>query len=341
LMAQSFDPVAVRLAGQPAVVLEGVNFYDARHAGQFTVSDSGLLVYETEQVLPPSQLTWFDMEGNRIGTIGAPSAINGVKISHDGKTAAAVVVDASSRPDIWLYDLQRGGARRFTFEEGGEQPAWSPDDREIAYLPTNGGVIRFKPVGEGGKSREAAEKYAEVGQFSPDGGLLSVFIPGDKGSLGLGVVPTRGEPRIRSLVGSNVSKATFTSPFSPNGRWIGYISSESGRDELYVVPSSGAGGKWQVTSNGVVWATWPWQSKEIFFVQPPDSKLFAVEVGFRDGNIEISSPRQLFGGKPLPFGMALDVTADGKRILIAQPSGQSGTHPLTLVTNWTERLARK
>jgi serine/threonine-protein kinase len=193
-----------------------------------------------------------------------------------------------------------------------------------------------QPVSDGSKARKFSTEYSEIGRFSPDGSLLSVFVPGEGGSLGLGVVPTRGEARIHRLVDSHVSKNTYTAPFSPDGKWLGYISNESGRDELYVVSSSGSGGKWQISPNGVVWAAWPWHSKEIFFVQP-DARLFAVEFNVRDGNVVIGTPRLMFGGKPIPFCVGLDITSDGKRILAALPAGETGS--LTLVTNWMSRLA--
>ncbi|MGH9368348.1 MAG: protein kinase domain-containing protein, partial [Thermoanaerobaculia bacterium] len=334
LMAQPFDPASARLKGTPALLADSVNFYAGRYAGQFTVSGTGLLVYEGEQVLVQSRLTWFDAEGNRLGTVGEPRAINDLRISHDGKTAAVVALDPSSRNDIWLFDLQRGGARRFTFErEGAEEPAWSPDDREIAYVVGNGGIT-FKPVGEG-QARRVSRVSADIGRLSPDGSLLSVFPPGEAGTFGLGVIPRRGDGPVRNIVGSRVQRGTGW--FSPDGKWLGYISDESGRDELYVVPSSGSGGKWQVSSNGVIWATWPARSGEILFTEPPEGRLLAVEFRVRDGNIEVATPRPLFGGRPLPLSTALDVTHDGKRILLAIPAEQ-GSHALTLVANWPALL---
>jgi len=339
LMAQPFDSDSARPSGSPASIAEELSFYQGRYAGQFTVSNTGLLVYEPEPALVTSQLTWFDTEGNRLATVGEPRAFQGgeIKISHDGRNAVATVRDPSQRPDIWVVDLQRGGARRLSFEPaGGETPRWSPDDRTVGYVEGNGSIW-IKPLGEGGQAHRLPVT-ADLGSFSPDGTLVIVNPTGEGNTFGLSLAPVDGSGPVRSIVASHVQRES--GGFSPDGRWIAYVSDESGRDELYVVSSSGSPGKWQISSNGAFWSAWLARSGELVFVEPATGKLFSVEFRVKGGDVEVGAPRPLFGGRPLPSSTAMDMTPDGKRILFAIPVERGGAHSLTLVSNWPALLRK-
>jgi dipeptidyl aminopeptidase/acylaminoacyl peptidase len=125
--------------------------------------------------------------------------------------------------------------------------------------------------------------------------------------------------------------------FSPDGKWLSYVSDESGRDELYVVPFPGHGGKWQVSSSGANRAFWLGDGRAIAYRQPADGKFFAVDFNVRGGNVDIGPPRALFGGRPVPTE-TVRPAPDGKRLLLAVPVGGEAPYTLTLVNGWSSML---
>jgi hypothetical protein len=126
--------------------------------------------------------------------------------------------------------------------------------------------------------------------------------------------------------------------FSPDGRWVAYLSNESGRDEVYVAPFPRPAGKWQVSTTGGVAPRWRRDGKEIFYVAP-DNKLMAAAVSGQASAFEVGAVQPLFeihrngpviGGY---LGYNYDVAADGQRFLV-NTVGEQAAAPLTLIVNW-------
>jgi serine/threonine-protein kinase len=129
--------------------------------------------------------------------------------------------------------------------------------------------------------------------------------------------------------------------FSRDGRWLSYVSNESGRPEIYVQPYPGPGGKWQVSTDGGNEPVWG-RTGEIFYRS--GNKMMAVEVTTQP-TFSAGKPRVLFEKQYLasPFpqtGPAYDVTADGQRFLMVRQLEQPGT-PISVVLNWIEDLKRR
>ena len=129
--------------------------------------------------------------------------------------------------------------------------------------------------------------------------------------------------------------------FSPDGHWMAYQSDESGRNEVYVAPFPGPGGKRQVSTAGGNGARWRADGKELFYVAP-DARLMAAEVNATCGTLEVGKVQPLFGGLQTIFNVTTtyDVSTDGQRILVRlPPEGETGA-PLTVVQNWTAGLKK-
>jgi hypothetical protein len=128
---------------------------------------------------------------------------------------------------------------------------------------------------------------------------------------------------------------------SPDGRWVAYMSNESGHDEIYVRPfvqdGAGAAGSLVSTTGGIhpVWRT---DGKELYYLAP-DGKLMAAPIQARDTTLEVGVPVVLFqthifgGGVDNGLGRQYDVSRDG-RFLINTLAGENGSAPITLVLNW-------
>ena len=135
--------------------------------------------------------------------------------------------------------------------------------------------------------------------------------------------------------------------FSPDGRFVAYVSDSSGRYEIYVQPFPAASGsKTTISTAGGISPRWRGDGKELFYISP-DSKIMTVEVSTTPG-FKAGIPRPLFtapiwGGGTFRNVTRYDVTADGKRFLINSVTADAATSaptPITIVLNWTALLKK-
>ena len=123
--------------------------------------------------------------------------------------------------------------------------------------------------------------------------------------------------------------------FSSDGKWVAYVSNESGRDEVYVQSFPASGGKWQVSTNGGFTPRWRGDGKELFYIAP-DRKIMSVEVKAGATIFEVSSPRGLFEAPvDAPAGTnRYDISPDGQRFLVNAPAENTSSSSMTVVLNW-------
>jgi len=132
--------------------------------------------------------------------------------------------------------------------------------------------------------------------------------------------------------------------FSPNGRWVAYVSDQSGASEIYVRPfapdfsggSASAGTSLRVSRGGGAAPRWRGDGNELFYLAP-DGKMMGVEVT-AGAEFHIGTPAPLFQTPPGAF--VGDVSADGKRFLLVTPVGASASAPFTVVLNWMAGLKK-
>jgi Tol biopolymer transport system component len=127
--------------------------------------------------------------------------------------------------------------------------------------------------------------------------------------------------------------------FSPDNRWVAYASDESGRNEVYVAPFPGPGGKWQVSTAGGNWPRWRRDGREIFYMAP-DNRLMVATVDGQGSGFQISAVQALFETRARINQRAMyDVTPDGQSFLINTIVEQA-VQPITLVVNWPALLKK-
>ena len=173
--------------------------------------------------------------------------------------------------------------------------------------------------------------------WSPDGRFI-VYIAQGVTTMGqdLWVLPLFGDRKPLPLIQSEFIDRN--GQFSPDGRWVAYVSDESGRLEIYVVPFPGPGGKWQVSTGGGVTPHWSADGKELFY-SSPDQELMTVEVK-SGSDFQLSSPKLLFSLSSLTALNAFEVSADGRRFLQGIPADET-VSPVTLVLNWPSEIGKK
>jgi Tol biopolymer transport system component len=342
LFAQRFDPVRLEIIGEPVSVADQVTG-DARGMAAVAASAVGSIAYRTGTTILPRRLAWFDRSGKEIGAIGEPDTHYPMNpsLSPDGRRVA-LTRSFDGNTDVWLVELDRGVLSRFTFDPLPEiYPQWSPDGRRIVYgKPTKSGFVVFqKPVSKEGQESvlfgASDASQAIPVDWSSDGRLL-LCRTGDPQGWDLVVVPIDGHDKPYTAVHSAFSVGE--GQFSPDGHWIVYESSESGRYEIFVQPVQGSGVKSQVSTGGGLQVRWRADGREIFYVAP-DGRLMAVPVSFTANGQEIALGTavplfmtQIESTRTGGLAHAYAASPDGQRFLMSTFTEQNGS-PITLILN--------
>lgn len=337
-MAQPFDASRLALTGKAFPIADQIPTTGTNPPyAVFSVSENGVLAYETGVGFAYRILEWVDRSGKQIGTLGDPAPYYGLGISPDEKRASVLVSDGKQR-NIWLYDLGRGLRTRFTFDTSDNFSAiWSPDGTKLVFNSRRKGPLDlYQKTSSGAGNDEllfedTSDKYPT--SWSPDGRfILYTRVVGNITSLW--VLPLSGDPKPFPFL-----ETQFNEPdgqFSPDGKWVAYSSNESGKYEVYVAPFPGAGGKWQISTAGGEWPLWRSDGKEIFY--RADNKLTAATVNGKGANFEIGLVKPVFEAA---LGLIdYDVSKDGQRFLIIGAPEQTASTPITVVVNWTADLKK-
>jgi eukaryotic-like serine/threonine-protein kinase len=351
LLAQSFNTSTMKASGEPVVVAQHIAFNAVRRAAQFTVSRSGLLLYALDAGVSLKQLTWFNLEdGSEAGKLGEPNRFLWLRLSPDDHRAVVAIADGKSSSiasdkSIWIYDLTRASTARLTFSSGAyEFPVWSGDGQSVFYVESRPPAPIMQKSANG--NSEAKQVFSDgllhqISATSPDGQSLafSTQIPRDFRIDILSLAPD-SKPSTFLAQDSNARSASF----SPDGKWLSYISDQTGRYELYVVPYPGPGGKWQVSKDGVIDGGWLKAPNKLAYLGA-DSKLYIVDVATKGGAFDITKTRNVFGGHPFPavapyLSAQYLITADTKRVLLPKIIKADAPNSLTLITDWTADLKK-
>ena len=339
LLAQPFDARRLKLTGEPVSVSNRVGSF--RLSASITASANDILAYRGGNNAL-SKLTWFDRDGNVLSTFGEQVTYADVALSPDGKRVATTRTDATGQ-NIWLLDLARGAGERFTFEPAPHSaPVWSPDGGRLAYNLA-GAVLRQKATGGQGKE-ETVLQAALPSDWSRDARFLLYATLDSRTKYDLWALPLTGGDR--SPI--SIARTEFNErqgQFSPDTRWVAYVSDESGRPEVYVQPfppSSIGSNKFPISQSGGDQPRWRRDGKELFYFSL-DGKLMAVDVtsspAFHAGIPKhLFSPPLYYGDESAPYVFRWDVAADGHRFLIDTIA--SASDPVTVVLNWTAGLKK-
>ena len=340
LWSQEFDTSLLALTGEPELVLSHVGHNPA--FGFFGAS-AGALVYQNAPGEGMAQMAWFDRHGKRGASFGEPASLYSQPVlSPDGSRVAMTKFDGGNI-DVWVYNVVRNVNQRLTSDPALEDsPVWSLDGERLAFASSRAGHYDLYQIAASGEGREEL-LYASLQNklptsWSPDGGFLlyDAQAPGTAGDIWMLPLHGTSQPTPVPLVHTQANESGGT--FSPDARWIAYVSDDSGLAEVYVQPflpsasvNSMAGPKVLVSRKGGRRPRWRADGKELFY-DAPDGALMSVAVTggvtFRPG-----IPQLLFRTPPAWFSEA-NATIDGMRFLVPIPVQQMSAQPFTVVLNW-------
>jgi serine/threonine-protein kinase len=342
LQVVPFDIADESVRGAPVTIVEGVTAVTAQAVSYFAVSDSGNLAYVPGNEDAGTRLVWVDAAGEVTPIESRSGSHLMPRISPSGTSVAITVGSALGLRIIETFDLNRGSRRRLTFESSNALPVWTPDARRIAFASSrDGGWNLYWRAADG--SGEATRLLASENElwphsFSPDGKVLAYWEIDAETARDIWVLPLEGDPTpIPFLLTPYNERAPV---FSPDGRWISYISDESGRDEVYIRPYPGPGAQTTVSTGGGVEPIWAPDGRRLFYRSA--NSMMVVSVETRNG-ISVSKPTVLFEDRydrGVAGNLSYDLAPEGDRFLMIQPLGGRTSASFRVVLNWFDDVRR-
>lgn len=357
LMAQPFDARTLRVSGDAQPLVDNIDMSVVNGHPVLTASATGALVLETTG--PPSdQIVWYDRGGNSISTTGTPGEWGTPSLSPDGRRLAISYSDqrTDDKPDVWVYDLARDVKARMTSAPGINADAfWAPDNQHVCFVSNRTGAFRLYEQAADGTgaatpivSAEDPDAAEFFGSWSADGRYLAfqrtagIRIQSNYGPANgeIWAIERSGDGKPFPVV-QNGQFVAIQPALSPDARWLAYVSDESGRSEVYVVPFPHGAGKFLISSGGGGWPHWSRDGNELWYRQ--GDRMMAVEILAKDGTLTVGKTQPLFEAEAAPGGLGpmYDVSADGRKFVIAARGKAEAANPLTLVLNWPALLKRR
>jgi serine/threonine protein kinase/Tol biopolymer transport system component len=316
---------AMPLGEQVSVVAGGV----ARAA----LSRDGTLIYQRGAAL--GQLNVVDSSGALLATLGEPETSLHPRFSPDGRRVAV-----SFDGDVWIYDLGSATPMRLTSGARNDRPEWSADGQRVLFRTTREGADAFWwQAADGSGSPERLlrlENGPQEGVVSPDGKWLVVRTIG---------TTTKRDIRYRAMSGDTTLLPIAASGFdelmpriSPDGKWIAYISDESGILEVYVRGFPGPSGKVQVSLGGGSEPVWAPDGRRIYYRRVRD--MMAAHVSTSPG-FSVLGRMKLFEATyaTSPVHANFDVSPDGKQFLMINPAKSDAE--VIVVHNWAREVRER
>jgi serine/threonine protein kinase/Tol biopolymer transport system component len=345
LMAVPFNEKRAELEGDSSPVAQEVALNQGTWRCAVDVSRNGILVYQAGSNDKPSELLWY-APGNQPARPAATSRGNyrDLRLSPDGHKLAITI--GSPHAELWIYDLTRGVNSRLTFTDSAyvSTAVWSPDSKHLAFsVVGNSGTRMF--VKEAGGSAKEQELFSSgtildtVDDWSQDGQMLLYHaVPAAASPIALFVLPMSGESKPRQFL-SAAPFPILQARFSPDGKWVAYLSPESGIIQAYVTSFPDASGKWQISSDGTVAVGWLRNGQALLY-QKTDGSIVKVPFAAHGKDVQIGAAQLYVNAHPrtTTYNESWDVAPDGR--IIANTDIVESTHVISVVVNWTAELKK-
>ena len=331
LVARPFDTDRERFVGEPTVVTEDVSYIPASINAGFRVSSDGSVIIVRPAGGTEAQLAWFRLDGQEIGTLGAPGRPGQPRISPNGEGVLFEAPDPQNgNRDVWYTELARGITTSLTTHIANDWNAvWSPDGRQVVFGSDRHGSLQQSPYLKTSldpgvnETRIPNLEYGVPQDWSRDGQWISYQSEED-----IWVASPSSEVEPFPFLATPAYEANGR--FSPDGGWIAYASNETGRWEVHLRPFAGGPasteGRIQLSNTGGDFPVWGPDGHELFYMSE-DGGMYVVDTAGLGGQESVSLPIRLFQVCPnttpiarpavgAPWNAPYD-TLDGQQFVIA------------------------
>jgi len=359
LFAQPFDSKRLTLSGGPVPVLEGVgNGANSTPAMYYAISATGTMVYVPGFAggLAASRL----VDVARDGTRKSIAEISGMawypRFAPDGRRLAyglSASPDLGETSDLWVLDVERGARTRVTFAGNNRfYPIWTRDGTRLTHADGSSASNRLLTTAADGSG--VSEALLELGprrfgtSWSPDGRVLALYTNGPTNTRDLEVL-TKADGKWTPAPFVATPFEERGAIFSPDGKWIAYVSNRNGQNDVFARPYPGPGTEVTISAGGGQEPVWAPSGKELFYRH--SGVLMVVRIDATANDLKVGAPARLFDD---PFradiggaqgGVAnYDIAADGKHfVMVEEPQTAAGapTAKLNVIVNWVEELKRR
>ena len=352
--AVPFDPNSLEVTGTPVALIEGVMVDNGSGAANFSVSDTGTLVY----VSGTPQST--DRTLALVGRDGAveplkvpPAEYLSPRVSPDGEKLVVQTAEDDGGV-LWIYDLSGDTQiQQLTFESDNQRPIWTPDSQRITFSSDRDGTMSLYGVPADGSGVPEPLTTADAATFHWPGSWLS-----DGQTLLFNVERARAtdwdfwtlsaNSRETASLKDTPDTIYLGAELSPNGEWLAYGEGPDSRSvDVYVEPFPPTGARRRISQNGGYWPLWSPDGDRLFY------RPVATEGGIRLRSVDVrTDPEFAFTNEQtLPiegfivvgYYRDYDITPDGERFVMVFPAGrieggESSRPQITVVLNWFEEL---
>jgi eukaryotic-like serine/threonine-protein kinase len=357
LLAQPFDLAGRRVTAEPRAIARRVPSFGSHGAADFSVSARGVVAYQS--YIARSQFIWVDRTGKQLST-ASPADINAdfVRLSPDGRWLATAPFDVERGVnEIWLFDAVSGTGRKAVFGTGiRHQPVWSPDSRHLVHVIDDHGWPKLGLSSLDGTPDK--ESLPDTGfmvptDWSPDGR----FILYNNSALPAVTQAFQSDVFAIDMVRNRKVVTLLSSPFyernavfSPDGKWLAFLSNESGQEEIYMQALDRGndslrvtGERFLISRDGAQCLRWRKNGRELYYLGF-DGRVYAVPLAISAGSVRAGQPEPLFtiaaeARTTNHSAPSFDVSADGSRFVIpSMTPGESSA--LVVLQDWESLVAK-
>jgi serine/threonine-protein kinase len=349
LVAVPFDAQRLEVTGAPVTVLDDVMTTAVNGRAQYSFSSKGDFAYIQERPNTNAEvgqlIEWVDRRGGAQQLINVRHEYSGPRLSPDGRSLFVEIADPAAA--ICVYDMERGTLSKLTQSGVSYGPIPSPDGRRLAYQATRDGVtgVMMSNIDGSNEERLTSDKRCNFPtSWSPDGKQLLISGTNETGYTDVRLIQVDGDRKQQPLLQAafNIGGARF----SPDGRWIAYVSDESGRNEVYVRSYPEAGTRIQISADGGTQPVWSRNNRELFFRN--GDKTLVVSVGLSP-SIVVGKPQLLFtraevddsSGAAYRMAANYDISPDGRHFIMRTHDLDATQVPTArVILNWFDELKR-
>jgi Tol biopolymer transport system component len=347
IFAVAFDLSRLEVTAVPVKLVDHVGNLPLTGVGSFRLSGNGSLVYQAEQPISGRVLTWVDRSGTETVLPIPARGFMGPKVSPDGKRLAVAVLEGEGQ-DIWTYERGADRFSRVTLGGMNRAPIWTPDGLGLTYVSIREGVQQLMSQPLDG-SRPAEPLVSSSNTLAPaawarDQRLLVYADSPPNGLTDIRVFQPDGPAQPPAAIRRHPAARNRAPILSPDGRWLAYLSDETGRSEIYVESFPASGARHLVSADGGDSPVWRRDGRELSYRR--GAAMLAVSVDTTNG-FSAGKPMRLFEGNyvttvsSIAGAVDYDVAPDGRFLLVKLSQEEQASPHLNVALNWVDELTRR